>query len=308
MVRLAAVALIALVVLGGPRAGVSSTSRGTTAPPAPRTIRTYGVHTFRSLGYADDVFEPFPGDFTYDTINFLLPKPLGHEGGKNWYILHLHYRAELDPSMDRPISFGAGLNGYGSVLVELSLSHFGGDPVAHAVSWSNLTGRNAYTASGTVVEGRYRDFFPTMSIRPGLNVLQLIVAEGHDSLVRRVDVFSDSSIERTSKGLARLRLRVAPRRQVVHLGHTFKLTATVEGAGQRTSHDIGVSLNTDMNAFVGVEPTGSWSWKTAALTPGKAASHTFHGHATKKGYFRVDISAANRGTRRSTAVTVVVKK
>jgi hypothetical protein len=296
-------ALVTLSVLMTACGSAHVAARPPSAPP-PVTLSGYGRYTFASLGYGANVFEPFPVGFTYPEMVFLLPKAIAREGGDNWYVLRLHYRVEVDPVASDAVNFGASSNQVGAVLIRVApTKDRDGLRIMPSGALMSTTPR---TVSGHVYEGRYADFLAKAGVRPGSNTIEFVVAEGHKRIVTRLTVYPDSSIERTRNGPAHLRLRVQPRRQVVHVGDTFRVSARVEGAGHRTSHDIVVALDTSLEAPTELRPVGR-AWRIASLQPARSAVHTLVGRAGRRGYFPVRIWATSASAQKVQAVTVVVK-
>ena len=163
----------------------------------PRLIDSFGTWTLKDMGYSDLAL-PCTDRFEAISVEYLLPED-ADRGEEKWYVLHLNLQIEFsEESKDggeceiRAYANDAGC----ATLVFYSRTSNGALSIYHC----------SYPMSSLVVDVSRSEYLPAYgaffnAVRPGKNVLTILLAPYRGIKVNRLRVLDSSGIECTSTSL-----------------------------------------------------------------------------------------------------------
>jgi hypothetical protein len=294
-----------IVLLGG--AGVASgqgTVHGTMLKAQTTTpqISQYGNYAFGAWGYPNNLFEPFPVGFTYSRIKYRIPPRLAHEGRKNWYLIHLHYRAKLDTSHRGRAVFAVATDEIGCAYIAFNV-HPNAKRRVEVTTSGWIRGLTKLRTNRSRIAGRFSNFLAQLGVQGGTNTLQFILSQGNQDVVKRLVIYKDSSIERSKRGPAMIALGAsAPR--VVMKGQRFSVSAQLRNIGDRSARHVTIVLSKPPKA---IRPLGRRKWLVSALAPHHKTVHRFRLRAISSGRFRLSLGGMGNSNNQVALVSVSVR-
>jgi hypothetical protein len=194
-VRLRTIAAAVFAALVAAPAGSSA------AGSRPVTIDGYGFWSLRRLGYGDVVLRENPRTAkTQAALTFRLP-PGAKEGPGHWYIIRLHFRAEVRPdALPGEFNVAADTNDRTCASIIFDVTRQANRPYVVSDALGLVNGVERIRGPSLVREVDFRNFLVIPGVRPGLNVLTLDLTSNAVPMVRRVRVYADSGIELSRAG------------------------------------------------------------------------------------------------------------
>jgi hypothetical protein len=218
--RIAVAALAALVVApaGSPAAG-----------GRPVTIDAYGFWSLRRLGYGDIVLRENPRTAkTQAALTFRLP-PGAKEGPGHWYIIRLHFRAEVRPNaLAGEFNVAADTNDRTCASIIFDVTRRGNRPYVASDALGLVNGVERVRGPALVREIHFSNFLVIPGVRPGLNLLTLDLTSNAVPMVRSVRVYADSGIELTRAGPPSAAVKAHIAETHVRAGRTFHLQVELD--------------------------------------------------------------------------------
>jgi len=280
--------LVLILVLGAATAGAAAAPNpfhGTTPIP----IHGTGRWTFARLGAANGVvYTANPPRFAPTwLIDFDLP-PGTHQGGRTWFMLHLHYRFDLSPRA-RPgttAEIGAATDQVGCALI--ALKRLRGAALRVRMTTSELVhGIRATVRTSRRVSGWFTNYTAIAGIHGGRNQIQLMVGPGPQKLVSRVTFFADSYLQATTLAPAQFTLTATTSPSTLRLGRRFRLRIHLRESSNSSATQIAVVAQT-LTKTVRLDSRPRF---IAHLRPGVTVSLDFNGRALARGVAVIDVSA-----------------
>jgi hypothetical protein len=163
------------------------------------------------------------------------------QGGNTWYRIHLHYRLELDPRTPAGhVYVEASTDGWPCAMVRFDVSRVAGQVHVREVASGLVDGVQAKPAA-LVHEGTFENFLEYRGVRGGPNTVTFTAERYGPARFRRLTIFGDTRIVRSSAALPALTLEpFAPRR--VTAGVPFLLGFRVRNTGGIRTLAGGVGL------------------------------------------------------------------
>ncbi len=222
MKRAVAVAAAATAALAATPAGSPSVAG------RPVTIDSYGFWSLTRLGYGALVLKENPKTArTQVAIPFRLP-PGAKEGPGHWYVIHLHFRAEVRPdSLPGEFNVAADTDGRTCASIIFTVTKQGRQRIVTSDALGLVNGVERIRGSQLVREIRFENFLVIHGIRPGPNVLTFDLTSNAIPMVREVRIFADSGIELARGGPPSVAVTASVREHTVHAGETFHLDVSL---------------------------------------------------------------------------------
>ena len=193
---LAATTIVAILAGCGTRTTHSSTSV---------SLSSFGRWTFQQLGQSGAVYTG-GGTFPNSQLEFALPPGTSEGGTSGWWILHLHLRVAVNPTLKVASAsyIAASSNQVGVAYVRVVVARGPTGLVTQWTSVGDVDGVVQRSDKGkTSLDIWFNNYFPIDGARPGQNVIQLIVGHPHD-VFKRVEFAGDSVIEHTRNSPGKL--------------------------------------------------------------------------------------------------------
>ena len=265
---------------------VTGVSRATASVNRERDYRSW---TFKELGITADTFRPKPVGFDQPTVIYELPQS-AHEGGKSWWIIHLHFVVDVNPK-SRPGSaaiIGAGANQVGTASIQLKSARKNGRDVILWTEDGMINGVVTHVARGTRLDIRFSNVLPIAGVRPGRNELSFVV--GQNGLVRKLTVMPDSSIEHTSLAPAQITLSERLSRPRVSVGELVRDRVTVRNVGGSTANRVEIAVGPVPSAITVI---GRDQRTLGSLASNRVMTASFLLRASQMGRFTIGVSASS---------------
>lgn len=207
----------------------------------PVTIDSDGLWAIKDLGYADitlndfgytDIPSPEVGKVQASMpVNYRLPEG-ATQGPSSWYIIYLHFVMELY----RDSAPGGGLvylSGKANDAAGAQIK-FGGLNLSDGILWRAtelFNGSYRGFSLENTIELYYMNYLPYDGVRAGVNELTFQLERYHGAEVKRLIVFDDSGILRTSLEPPRLHMDLKVPRGHVEVGDEFTIGVELKNRG-----------------------------------------------------------------------------
>ena len=261
--------------------------------PGPGT-RTWSL---AAAGYPQIVVLPGRATASKRTVTITLPRG-AVQGGTTWYRIHLHYRLALDPkSAAGHIYVEAATDGWPCAMVRFDVTRVHGQAHARMVA-SGLVAGAQTKAVALVHEGTFENYLEYRGVRGGRNTVTFTAERYGPARFRKLTIYGDTSIVRSSAGLPELTLEpFAPR--TVTAGVPFLLRYRVRSTG---------GIRTLAGRVALLPGSGLRQLRGSAfpaLRPGAAATGSLRLLAPHRGDYNLTIAAqgGNAGQAATLAVT-----
>lgn len=148
------------------------------------------VVTLGELGYSDFTLSGEEKPVS-PSVEYLLPED-ATQGSDTWYIIHLHFLIEFDEASGGGFcSVTADVNDRTGASVQFETLKVDDSP------FIRISGEPA-TSTSTRMEVRYYNYIPTMSVKPGENVMTFSYKQRQATRIKSVIIFNDTGIESTT--------------------------------------------------------------------------------------------------------------
>jgi len=274
--------LIALV------AAFVATARGSTPG-----LRSWSI---AAAGYPRVVIHPGKGTMSKRTVAITLPKG-AVQGGRTWYLIHLHYRLVLDPQTPPgDVYVEAATDGYPCAMIRFDVTRVNGKPRVKAAASGLIS--NGVKAVGLVHEDTFENYLEYRGVRGGRNTVTFTAERLGPARFLRLTIFGDTRVVLTRASLPALAVEpFAPRR--VTAGVPFALAYRIRNTGgSRTlAGQVGLVPGSGLRQLRG----GAFP----ALRPGGVANGSLRLLAPHRGTYRLTIVAqgGNAGNAATLALT-----
>jgi hypothetical protein len=249
------------------------------------TVDAVGRWTLPDLGSSGFQL-PVRRDRAAVTVRYRLPEG-SRQGRRVWYLIRLHIRVGFRPGTAGEAWISAGADDYAGVMIKFKRT--GAD--RGTIAWNSLDlirGWVEHRTRGRTVEAELDNYVPRPGVRPGVNSYTVAVRQTGGLRVNRLKVFSDSGLEVTRHGPARLVLTPELPKRPIGTGETFTVGYRLANTGGRAARHVVVGLRTD-DPHTGLRVIGADRRRAARVA--RSAVRTFRLRARQPGRYRILLGA-----------------